>query len=78
LGRYAEDPSWAGILPLVDLLSGLNPIMLGQQDLIPVLPVHQQLGILLVQILCIHMVAYRVHARRKASLSLPPPETPEP
>lgn len=78
LGRYAEDPSWAGILPMVDLLSGLNPIMLGQQDLIPVLPVHQQFGILLVQILCIHLTAHRVHVRRRALTPPPPPETPEP
>lgn len=57
LGRYAEDPSWAGVLPLVDLLSGLNPAMIGQQDLIPLLTLPEQVGILMVQIVTLHVTA---------------------
>ena len=64
LGRYAEDPSWAGVLPLVDLLSGLNPVMIGQQDLIPLLTLPEQIGILLVQIVTIHLTAQWAWRRR--------------
>jgi len=78
LGRHAEDPSWAGVLPMVDLLSGLNPVMLGQQDLIPVLPVHQQVGILLIQILSIHLTAHWAFNRKKAQVVPLPAETPDP
>jgi len=75
LGRYAEDPSWAGILPLVDLVSGLNPIRLGGNDLIAPLPLDQQVGLLLLQILGIHLTAHLAHARRlaRASASATPP-----
>lgn len=64
LGRFADDPTWAGILPLVDLLSGLNPIMIGQNDIIPALTLQQQVGILLVQILTIHATAQWAWSRR--------------
>lgn len=73
LGRYAEDPSWAGILPLVDLVSGLNPIRLGDNDLIAPLPMEQQVGLLLLQILSIHLVAHWIHVRRLARASAAPP-----
>ncbi len=71
LGRYAEDPSWAGILPLVDLVSGLNPIRLGGNDLIAPLPLDQQIGLLLLQILGIHLTARWVHVRRLARATPP-------
>ncbi len=77
LGRFADDPSWAGVLPMVDLLSGLNPVMLGHQELIPVLPLHQQVGILLLQILTIHLAAQWAHARRLSRELSPSGEDPQ-
>ena len=60
------------------VVSGLNPVMLGQQDLIPVLPVHQQVGILLIQILSIHLTAHWAFNRKKAQVVPLPAETPDP
>lgn len=67
LGRYAHNPGWAGILPLVDLASGFSPILMGSPDTPQLIAVPEQIGILVVQIVTVHWAAHRAHAVRSAA-----------
>lgn len=67
LGRYARDPGWAGILPLVDLASGFSPVLMGSPDMPQLIAVPEQVGILVVQIVTVHWTAHRAWASRNAA-----------
>lgn len=64
VGRYAQNPGWAGILPLLDLASGFNPVLMGTPEVPQLVPVLEQVGILIVQIVAVHGTAYWVWGRR--------------
>lgn len=56
-GRWAPDPTWAGCLPLLDLLAGVNPAHLSLEGLVPAMPMAWQVGLLVGQILLVQAVA---------------------
>lgn len=64
LGRYVDDPNWAGILPVLDLLSGMNPAYIGDNRMVVPLEMGQQLAVLLTQIIAIQAVAVWANRRQ--------------
>ena len=66
LGRMLDcAPDWAGILPILDVLSGLNPLRLNSGGLLSGFTWGEQLLLLGVQIICIQWVAAMVYERRR-------------
>lgn len=61
LGRYAHDPSWAGILPLVDVASGFSPLLIVFPEAPQLIPLPEQIGILVVQIVTVQGTAWWAH-----------------
>lgn len=75
-GRFAPNPEWAGILPILDLLSGMNPVLLRVADELPRLPLHEQVVVLVVQVLCAQLGASlgrRRPYRPPSGAASPPP-----
>lgn len=59
------EPKWAGILPILGLFSGLNPVRLGGDGLVAAFTMPEQAILLGVQIFCIHWTAAWVYERRQ-------------
>ena len=66
LGRLVDDTSWAGALPIFDLLSGMNPAFIGDKELVMPLAVEYQMAVLFTQIIVIQAVAAWSAKRRFA------------
>lgn len=65
LGRYAHDPSWAGVLPLVDVASGFSPLLIVFPETPQLIPLPEQIGILVVQIVTVQGTAMWAHEKRE-------------
>ncbi len=62
------EPKWAGLLPILGLFSGLNPVRLGGDGLIAAFTLPEQAFLLGIQIFCIHWTAAWVYERRQKAL----------
>lgn len=65
LGRSAQDPSWAGLLPVIGLASGMNPACISSPESGALFPLSYQLIVLVLQILLIQCVANVVYSCRR-------------
>ena len=65
LGRWSDDPSWAGLLPVLFIFSGVNPACMGDGAFLPHLPIADQFFVLAGQCTAMHLVAYWVCDRRQ-------------
>lgn len=65
LGHWSDDPSWAGLLPVLFIASGMNPACMGDGAFMPHLPVADQFLVLAGQCTALHLMAYRVYERRR-------------
>ena len=59
------EPKWAGILPILGLFSGLNPVRLGGDGLVASFSISEQALLLGIQIFCIHWTAAWFYERRQ-------------
>ncbi len=65
VGRWTDNPSWAGALPIIDLVAGFNPVLLGgAPNLIGRLTLGQQTAVLILQVVVVHNVAQAVFIKR--------------
>ncbi len=70
LGRMLDcPPTWAGLLPILGLLSGFNPAFIGASDFIATLSLEESIAVLTVQIVCIQGAAAFTFERRQAALA---------
>ena len=59
------EPKWAGILPILGLFSGLNPVRLGGDGFVTAFSISEQAVLLGIQIFCIHWTAALIYERRQ-------------
>lgn len=59
------EPKWAGILPILGLFSGLNPVRLGGDGFVTAFSLSEQVVLLGIQIFCIHWTASLIYERRQ-------------
>ncbi len=72
VGRWTDNPGWAGALPIIDLIAGFNPVLLGgAPNLIGRLSLEQQIAVLLLQVIVVHSVAQTVFLKRLLKQNMP-------
>ncbi len=64
VGRWTDNPRWAGLMPVMYILSGLNPACLGDGVYVYRLTLEEQFLVVAGQCIAAHLMAYRTYEKR--------------
>ncbi|MDO5296364.1 MAG: hypothetical protein Q4F00_07010 [bacterium] len=64
VGKWTDNPRWAGLMPVLYILSGLNPACLGDGVYVQRLTLEEQFLVVAGQCISAHLFAYRVYEKK--------------
>ena len=64
VGRWTDNPRWAGLMPVLYILSGLNPACLGDGVYVQRLSLEEQFLVVAGQCTAAHLMAYRAYEQK--------------
>ncbi|MBQ7567225.1 hypothetical protein IJT17_00290 [bacterium] len=66
VGRWTENPRWAGLLPVLYIFSGLNPACIGDNVYVQRLTLEEQFLVVAGQCTAAHLMAYRAFEKKQS------------